>query len=57
MRFEPSGFTNNKDIPIAKSICDYIFRWLAMKFLPKEEQPASTVVAETKAARENRCKA
>jgi len=48
MRFEPSGFTNNKDIPIAKSICDYIFRWLAMKFLPKEEQPASTVVAETK---------
>ena len=48
MRFEPSGFTNNKDIPIAKSICDYIFRWLAMKFLPKEEQPASTLVAETK---------
>ncbi|MFQ5583939.1 MAG: hypothetical protein ACE5GL_05845 [Calditrichia bacterium] len=36
-RFEPSGFTNNKQIPYAKSIMDYIFRWLALKFLPKEE--------------------
>jgi len=41
MRFEPSGFTNNKNIPIAKSICDYIFRWLGKKFLPAEEQPAN----------------
>ncbi|MFN7131231.1 MAG: vitamin B12-dependent ribonucleotide reductase, partial [Myxococcales bacterium] len=30
-RFEPSGFTGNKDIPIAKSIADYIFRWLELK--------------------------
>jgi ribonucleoside-diphosphate reductase alpha chain len=37
MRFEPSGFTGNPDIPIAKSITDYIFRWLALKFLPSEE--------------------
>jgi ribonucleoside-diphosphate reductase alpha chain len=37
-RFEPSGFTNNPRIPYAKSIMDYIFRWLAMKFLSKEEQ-------------------
>jgi ribonucleoside-diphosphate reductase alpha chain len=36
-RFEPSGFTNNQDIPIAKSILDYIFRWLALKFMPAEE--------------------
>jgi ribonucleoside-diphosphate reductase alpha chain len=36
-RFEPSGFTGNPDIPIAKSITDYIFRWLALKFLPAEE--------------------
>jgi ribonucleoside-diphosphate reductase alpha chain len=36
-RFEPSGFTGNPDIPIAKSIADYIFRWLALKFLPSEE--------------------
>ncbi|MFM7202758.1 MAG: vitamin B12-dependent ribonucleotide reductase [Myxococcota bacterium] len=31
-RFEPSGFTTNPDIPIAKSLVDYIFRWLALKF-------------------------
>jgi ribonucleoside-diphosphate reductase alpha chain len=35
-RFEPSGFTGNPEIPIAKSITDYIFRWLALKFLPSE---------------------
>jgi ribonucleoside-diphosphate reductase alpha chain len=39
MRFEPSGFTGNKDIPIAKSILDYIFRWLSKKFLPADELP------------------
>ncbi|GEJ57302.1 vitamin B12-dependent ribonucleotide reductase [Anaeromyxobacter diazotrophicus] len=37
MRFEPSGFTGNPDIPIAKSITDYIFRWLSLKFLPSED--------------------
>jgi ribonucleoside-diphosphate reductase alpha chain len=36
-RFEPSGFTGNPDIPIAKSITDYIFRWLSLKFLPSED--------------------
>ncbi len=36
-RFEPSGFTGNPDIPIAKSITDYIFRWLALKFIPSED--------------------
>jgi ribonucleoside-diphosphate reductase alpha chain len=36
-RFEPSGFTGNPEIPIAKSITDYIFLWLALKFLPSEE--------------------
>ena len=46
MRFEPSGFTQNPDIPIAKSICDYIFRWLGIKFLPKDEQ-VMTMVTET----------
>ena len=30
-RFEPSGFTGNPDIPIAKSIMDYIFRWLELQ--------------------------
>ena len=33
MRFEPSGFTNNRQVPIAKSIMDYIFRYLSIKFL------------------------
>jgi ribonucleoside-diphosphate reductase alpha chain len=31
-RFEPSGFTKNPDIPIAKSLVDYIFRWLHVTF-------------------------
>ncbi len=37
VRFEPSGFTTNKDIPIAKSIIDYVFRWLGLKFLPQSQ--------------------
>ncbi|GIU79639.1 MAG: vitamin B12-dependent ribonucleotide reductase [Bryobacteraceae bacterium] len=36
VRFEPSGFTNNPQIPYAKSIMDYIFRWLALKFIGPE---------------------
>ncbi|MFQ5351059.1 MAG: vitamin B12-dependent ribonucleotide reductase, partial [Thermoanaerobaculia bacterium] len=43
-RFEPSGFTNNPEIPIAKSMMDYIFRWLASKFLNREDQQAAGVV-------------
>jgi ribonucleoside-diphosphate reductase alpha chain len=31
-RFEPSGFTGNQEIPIATSIMDYLFRWLAIRF-------------------------
>ena len=38
MRFEPSGFTGNPNIRMAKSIVDYIFRWMALKFLPTEDQ-------------------
>lgn len=37
-RFEPSGMTRNPDIRFAKSIVDYIFRWLATKFLSHEAQ-------------------
>ncbi len=36
MRFEPSGFTKNPQIPYAKSIIDYLFRWMASKFLDEE---------------------
>jgi ribonucleoside-diphosphate reductase alpha chain len=43
-RFEPSGFTNNSQIPMAKSIVDYIFRWLATKFMPLEEQKRLGIV-------------
>jgi ribonucleoside-diphosphate reductase alpha chain len=52
MRFEPQGYTKNPDIRIAKSLIDYIFRWLGITFLPgykeasngilpKEGEPAS----------------
>jgi len=43
-RFEPSGITTNPAIPIAKSVMDYIFRWLELKFNGEgvEEQKALT---------------
>ena len=37
-RFEPSGITKNPEIRVAKSITDYMFRWLATKFLSREAQ-------------------
>ncbi|MEA2615135.1 MAG: ribonucleoside-diphosphate reductase alpha chain, partial [Chloroflexota bacterium] len=43
-RFEPSGYTGNPEIPIAKSIMDYIFRWLASRFLPWEERDALGII-------------
>jgi ribonucleoside-diphosphate reductase alpha chain len=43
-RFEPSGFTKNPEIPIAKSITDYIFRWLGSKFLSTEEKQALGII-------------
>jgi ribonucleoside-diphosphate reductase alpha chain len=46
MRFEPSGFTKNPDIPMAKSIMDYIFRWLATKFLDGDAQQEVGVVRQ-----------
>jgi ribonucleoside-diphosphate reductase alpha chain len=38
VRFEPSGMTRNPDIRFAKSVVDYIFRWMAAKFLSPEAQ-------------------
>src|SRR4029077_6467043 len=38
VRFEPSGFTGNQEIPIAKSLIDYIFRWLGSRFLAPDEK-------------------
>ena len=50
VRFEPSGFTKNSEIPYAKSITDYIFRWLASKFLSAEHQEAVGVQRERELA-------
>ncbi len=38
MRFEPSGQTNDADIRVAKSIVDYIFRWMGKRFLTADQQ-------------------
>jgi ribonucleoside-diphosphate reductase alpha chain len=49
MRFEPSGMTNDPDIRIAKSIVDYIFRWMGKKFLSTDQQEeAGILTAEVK---------
>jgi ribonucleoside-diphosphate reductase alpha chain len=48
-RFEPSGITRNPEIPIAKSIMDYIFRWLSLKFLTPPD--GDTVISDTNDAR------
>ncbi len=52
-RYEPSGFTGNKEIPIAKSITDYLFRWISLRYgeavkraqaAAKEQHPQSFAV-------------
>ena len=40
-RFEPSGWSGVKEIGYAKSLMDYMFRWLAIRYLPKHEQEAA----------------
>ena len=47
-RFEPSGFTTSPDIPMASSVMDYIFRWLALKFkeiVPVSDEPTPVPAA------------
>ena len=69
-RFEPMGVTTNRDIPFAKSLVDYIFRWLGMEFVPgyREENaprrkglstpaadtPTTSTAAEDRAASNDR---
>jgi ribonucleoside-diphosphate reductase alpha chain len=36
-KFDPAGMTMNKEIPMVKSLMDYMGRWMALKFLPKEK--------------------
>ncbi len=38
VRFEPAGFTGNSEIPIAKSIVDYVFRWMGSRFLGPDDR-------------------
>ncbi len=59
-RFEPSGITKNPDIRIAKSLTDYVFRWMGMEFIPgyreangngrQQELPMPEVAAAEKKA-------
>jgi ribonucleoside-diphosphate reductase alpha chain len=59
-RFEPSGITKNPDIRIAKSLTDYVFRWMGMEFIPgyreansngkQQELPLPEVAAAEKKA-------
>jgi ribonucleoside-diphosphate reductase alpha chain len=51
MRFEPSGPTNDADIRIAKSIVDYIFRWMGKKFLTPDQQEEVGIVSPEVRAR------
>ena len=44
MRFEPSGMTNDADIRVAKSIVDYIFRWMGKKFLSTDQQEEAGIL-------------
>jgi len=68
-RFEPMGMTSNKDIPFAKSLVDYIFRWLGMEFIagyrdanapkplpqpvPASIEPARETITETRITEES----
>ncbi len=49
MRFEPEGMTSNPEIPFAKSMPDYIMRWLASRFLDEDLQEELGIM--TKAVR------
>jgi ribonucleoside-diphosphate reductase alpha chain len=51
MRFEPSGLTNDEDIRVAKSIVDYIFRWMGKKFLSAEQQEEAGILSPEVKAR------
>ncbi|MCH7727341.1 MAG: hypothetical protein IH991_12800 [Planctomycetes bacterium] len=47
VRFVPQGYTGNPEIPEATSITDYIFRWLALKFLTEKERTEIGIKAAT----------
>jgi len=51
VRFEPSGFTKNPEIPIAKSLIDYIFRFLGSQFLGAEQRASVGLIERDEPAR------
>ena len=44
LRFEPAGFTGNREIPMAKSLVDYIFRYMATKFMSQTDKDAVGII-------------
>ena len=50
VRFEPAGFTGNGEIPIAKSIVDYVFRWMGSRFMRADERDALGLIGERPAS-------
>src|SRR6476659_3164403 len=53
MRFEPQGYTKNPDIRIAKSLIDYIFRWLGITFLPGYKEASMGILKSESAGDES----
>lgn len=53
VRFEPSGWTQNKDVKIAKSVVDYLFRWMELKFLQNATDGATVTVQPAEALGED----
>jgi ribonucleoside-diphosphate reductase alpha chain len=53
MRFEPEGITTNPEIPFAKSMPDYIMRWLASRFLDADTQEALGIMTPAVRARQS----
>jgi ribonucleoside-diphosphate reductase alpha chain len=51
MRFEPEGITQNSEIPFAKSMPDYIMRWLASRFLDVDAQEELGILTQEVRAR------
>jgi ribonucleoside-diphosphate reductase alpha chain len=55
MRFEPSGMTNGPDIRAAKSIVDYIFKWLGKRFLAVDQQEKMGTLGAVVETTQTRC--
>ena len=51
MRFEPAGRTQNREIPVAQSVVDYVFRWLGSVFLSEDEKAELGILSDAVRAR------